>query len=232
MIASRLRASAKNGKTSSGVPSRRCSRCRTWVRMTSATGLGWRTMSARPASAPRSRRCAPTTTCAGRPARRSSSSTPTSPARAARSSRSGCARPAPCASPSATSRCAPGTRARSRSRTPPRRRRARARSGRCTTRSTPTRAGSTTRTCGRAASALGLDVERFEADRRDPRVAERVRPRRARRAARRGDGDARRLVGRWRPDGVIATMERVRNSRAYDDSARRPKGGPGKAVHI
>ena len=37
--------------------------------------------------------------------------------------------------------------------TPPRRPRARARSGRCTTRSTPTRAASTTRTCGRAPSS-------------------------------------------------------------------------------
>ena len=74
VIASRLRASAKNGKTSSGGPSSRCSRCRTWVRMTSATGLGWRTMSCAwvTCARPPSRRCAPTTTCAARRARRCS----------------------------------------------------------------------------------------------------------------------------------------------------------------
>ena len=47
-------------------------------------------------------------------------------------------------------------------------------SGRCTTRCSPTRATSTTRTCGSASAALGLDLDRFEADRRSDAVAERV----------------------------------------------------------
>ena len=66
------------------------------------------------------------------------------------------------------------------------RRARRARSGSCTTRSTPTRAASTTRTCGRAASALGLDLDRFEADRRGAEARRAGRARRARRAARAG----------------------------------------------
>ena len=53
-------------------------------------------------------------------------------------------------------------------------RRCRAASGRCTTRCSPTRATSTIRTCGSAASELGLDLERFDADRRSEAVAERV----------------------------------------------------------
>ena len=44
-----------------------------------------------------------------------------------------------------------------------------------TTRCSPTRAASRTRTCGRAPSALGLDLARFDADRRSDAVAERVR---------------------------------------------------------
>ena len=47
--------------------------------------------------------------------------------------------------------------------------------GRCTTRSTPTRDASRTRTCGSARRALGLDVERFDADRRSEPVVARVR---------------------------------------------------------
>ena len=58
------------------------------------------------------------------------------------------------------------TRARWRSPTPPRRPRRRARSGRSPTPPTPTRAASRTRTCGRAPRQLGLDVDRFDADRR------------------------------------------------------------------
>ena len=46
--------------------------------------------------------------------------------------------------------------------------------GSCTTRSTPTRAGSTTRTSGRTPSASASTSSGFEADRRDPQVAERV----------------------------------------------------------
>ena len=52
---------------------------------------------------------------------------------------------------------------------------ARAPSGRCTTRCSPTRAGSRTRTCGRAPSGSGLDLARFDADRRDDAVAARIR---------------------------------------------------------
>ena len=47
-------------------------------------------------------------------------------------------------------------------------------SGRCTTRSWRTRATWTTRTCGSEATRMGLDLERFEADRRSAEVAERV----------------------------------------------------------
>ena len=55
----------------------------------------------------------------------------------------------------------------------PRPPRSRAGSGRCTTRCSTTRATSTRRTCG-SAPALGIDLERFEADRRSDAVAERV----------------------------------------------------------
>ena len=54
-------------------------------------------------------------------------------------------------------------------------RRCRARSGRSTTRCSPTRGAWRTRTCGRAPRALGLDLARFDADRRSDAVAERVR---------------------------------------------------------
>jgi len=57
----------------------------------------------------------------------------------------------------------------------PRRRRVRTRSGRCATRCSPTRAGLRARTCGHAPSAWGLEVERFEADRRSDAVRDRVR---------------------------------------------------------
>ncbi len=51
---------------------------------------------------------------------------------------------------------------------------ARAASGRCTTRCSRTRAISTTRTCGSARERLGLDLERFEADRRSEAAVARV----------------------------------------------------------
>ena len=51
----------------------------------------------------------------------------------------------------------------------------RAASSRWSTRSTPTGAGSTTRISGSGSRALGLDLERFEADRRSDAVAARVR---------------------------------------------------------
>ena len=64
-------------------------------------------------------------------------------------------------------------------------------SGRCTTRCSPTRGGSRTRTCGRGREALGLDVARFDADRRSDAVVARgqgaVPRRRAR--GRRDDAD-------------------------------------------
>jgi hypothetical protein len=79
----------------------------------------------------------------------------------------------------------------------PRRRRVRTRSGRCATRCSPTRAGLRARTCGHAPSAWGLEVERFEADRRSDAARDRVRDdfrgvrqgwRRRRRSSRRSSG--------------------------------------------
>ena len=183
VIASRFRASAKNGNTSSGVPVAAAARGASdvdaghsslrklrSVRFTQMTDLRSAAV-----PGPRARRPRP------RPGR-----TPplvlvlraTSPARAARSPATACRPRARPARASATSRCkakhpravAAGPRGRGG-------RARRARSGRCTTRSTPTRGASTTRTCGRAASALGLDLDRFEADRRGAEA------RRARRGA-------------------------------------------------
>ena len=104
VIASRLRASAKNGKTSSGVPARRCSRLQRRGCAMHPTGTVDAAPDARPRAAPRSRRSAPTTTSAapGDAARRRLRRLHA--ARAARSPRVAL-RDAPVrASPSATSR--------------------------------------------------------------------------------------------------------------------------------
>ena len=106
----------------------------------------------RSAPAPAAR--APTTTSRARTTRRWSSSTPTSSARTAPSRTSGCAS-GRCAASSATSPCAPSTRARGAAACAAEAAARQGASGRCTTRCSPTRAGSRTRICGPAPSASG-----------------------------------------------------------------------------
>ena len=114
-------------------------------------------------------------------------------------------------------------------------RRCRARSGRCTTRCSPTRAASRIRTCGRAPSALGLDLERFDADRRSDaggRAASRADFRggvragvathadavRRRRALRRAGPAAALLGARW-----TTWPEHRSGHRAYNGRSWRPR---------
>ena len=78
---------------------------------------------------------------------------------------------------------------------------------------------------------LGLDVERFDADRREPAAAERVARDVRDGAARRSDGDADAVWTAMAVNGVIATMASVRNSRRYErlgppTEGRARKGSP------
>ena len=97
--------------------------------------------------------------------------------------------------------------------------------------STPTRAASTTRTCGRVRE-LGLDLDRFEADRRGPEVAERVARGRALGAA--PAATARRLfVGGARTAADPPGCSRYHGGEfglrdGTDAGPRRPTGGPRK----
>ena len=173
VIASRLRASAKNAKTSAGSAVEAPARAR-GSRIGHATCLRSAARRDRPAVSARSRACARTTTSAatGRAARRLLRRLHLPALRAGRMRGCG-AQPRPARLPPLRADGA-STRARSPLAYAAEAAAARTRSGRSTTRSTPTRAASTTRTCGRARSALGLDLERFERDRRSAAVAERV----------------------------------------------------------
>ena len=217
-----LRASAKNGKTASGVPGRRCPRSTTW---TARDAYGPR--SRRP---PRRRRCGEddhvaATARAGLlvdadlACPRCAVAVPPLPTRSTRRV------PPP--------RAAARTRAPSRSPARPRRPRRQGAFWAFARRAaTPTRGASTTRTCGRAPSALGLDVDRFEADRRSRGGRPRASPATSREALRAGvAGDADARATRMRLDWTTVRLSRTSISKR-DASPRRPMSGPRGRRHI